>query len=72
MTIDLRLERDRAMRLAYGHSRLGNKEMAEYFLSRANQFWPVTDAQIKYAEKLFKQSQGQGLVRIEAAAMNKF
>ena len=72
MVADARGMRDRLMRLAYGHCRLGNREMAQEFLTRANSCLPVTKAQIKFLNKLYEENKNQGkVVRIESAAMNK-
>ena len=49
--MDLKRERDKALKAARGFAAAGNVVWAQLWLDRAGQFWPVTDRQLREVQK---------------------
>ena len=49
--MDLKRERDKALKTARGFAAAGNIPWAQLWLDRAGQFWPVTDRQLQEVQK---------------------
>jgi hypothetical protein len=49
--VDLKRERDKALKAARVFAGAGNVVWAQLWLDRAGQFWPVTDRQLREVQK---------------------
>ena len=50
--MDLKRERDKALKTARGFATAGNIVWAQLWLDRAGQFWPVTSRQLRSVRRL--------------------
>ncbi len=57
MMEDMIRERDKALKIARGFARSGNRRWAQIWLDRAGQFWIVSDRQIANLEKLLEEAE---------------
>lgn len=53
--MNLKTERDKALKHAYSFAKRGNFTWAQLWINRASDFLPVTTRQLAYANKLLKQ-----------------
>ena len=49
--MDLKRERDKALKAARGFAAAGNVVWAQLWLDRAGQFWPVTKGQLRSVQR---------------------
>jgi hypothetical protein len=58
--MDVRVERDTALKHAYGFAKSGNATWAQLWIDRANSFFPVSERQLAYAQKCFDKCKETG------------
>ena len=54
--MDLKAESLKAIRVAKGYARDGNRTWAQICLDRANQFWPVSQGTITTVNRLLREA----------------
>lgn len=57
--MNLKTERDKAMKTAYSFARSGNATWAQLWIERANDFLQVTPKQLAHAQRLLDKSKGK-------------